>query len=308
MTDKSLPLISIGMPIYNACETLRPTLDSILSQTFGNLEIIISDNCSTDNTQELCLIYAERDPRIKYFRQDLNIGPMANFEFVLNAARGKYFMWAASDDRRSPDFIDTNYQFLESNSDYAASTSPDIFDFEFERGDSPTTTNVVGTKDERMRIFFEICKRSNGLFYSLIRLEIIQNCTTLRELVLNRKIDTRFGIQPIFAWDWLILIHLIQHGSINRSQKGLAIFGSGGLSNTRNMYSRLGLFGIRRVFPFLIFNSFFIDSIKGSSRKQKLLLFILLARLNFMNLIHNFREIRYFMSLLRNKCSRYSKD
>ena len=92
------PIVSIGMPVYNGEEYIREALDSLLAQTFEDFELIISDNCSTDDTSSICKEYSSRNSRIKYIRQDTNIGVNANFEFVLKQANGDFFMWAACDD------------------------------------------------------------------------------------------------------------------------------------------------------------------------------------------------------------------
>jgi len=92
------PLVSLGIPVYNGEPFLRPALDALLAQTHEPLEVIISDNASTDRTQEICLDYAARDPRIKYHRNTTNIGVVANFRRVFALSSGAYFMWAAVDD------------------------------------------------------------------------------------------------------------------------------------------------------------------------------------------------------------------
>lgn len=101
-----MSLVSVGMPVYNGEAFLRDALNSLLSQTHGNLEIIISDNCSTDKTEQICLEYKAKDSRIRYVRQALNIGATANFNYVLKQASGEYFLWAAHDDRWSPNYVE----------------------------------------------------------------------------------------------------------------------------------------------------------------------------------------------------------
>jgi len=96
------PRVSVGLPLYNAEPFLRPCLDSLLSQTFRDFELIISDNASTDNTGSICLEYAEKDPRIRYFRNLQNMGIIANFNRVFELSQGEYFRWAASDDVCAP--------------------------------------------------------------------------------------------------------------------------------------------------------------------------------------------------------------
>src|SRR5450759_757223 len=97
--DKSAtaPTVSIGMPVYNGEKYISEALDALLAQTFTNFELLISDNASTDGTTAICRHYADRDSRIHYVRQSENRGGVANFKFVLDEARGEYFMWAACD-------------------------------------------------------------------------------------------------------------------------------------------------------------------------------------------------------------------
>lgn len=100
-----IPKVSIGMPVYNGEIFIRQALDSLLAQTFGDFELIISDNASTDETMTICYEYAARDKRIRYIRQLENTGPIANFNSVLGQARSEYFMWAACDDLWEPHYL-----------------------------------------------------------------------------------------------------------------------------------------------------------------------------------------------------------
>jgi glycosyltransferase involved in cell wall biosynthesis len=107
MTNIEQPLVSVGIPTYERPEGLRNTLRYITQQTYPNLEIIISDNCSSsDETRAVAEQFMSDYPYIKYFRQERNIGVMANFQFVLERASGEYYMWAADDDEWENDFIE----------------------------------------------------------------------------------------------------------------------------------------------------------------------------------------------------------
>jgi glycosyltransferase involved in cell wall biosynthesis len=99
------PTVSIGMPVYDGERYIREALDSLLAQTFTDFEFMISDNASTDGTESICREYAAKDSRIHYIRQDKNRGSTNNCRFLLDQAKGKYFMWAACDDYWSPNFI-----------------------------------------------------------------------------------------------------------------------------------------------------------------------------------------------------------
>lgn len=105
MSNFSRPLVTIGIPTYNrAAKKLRSALQCAVSQTYGNLEIVVSDNCSTDNTEEVVSSFA--DPRIRYIRQAENIGAHNNFNFCVKEARGAYFLLFHDDDLIDADFVE----------------------------------------------------------------------------------------------------------------------------------------------------------------------------------------------------------
>jgi glycosyltransferase involved in cell wall biosynthesis len=99
------PRVSIGMPVYNGANFLAETLDHLLAQRFSDFELIISDNGSSDETERICRAYAERDPRVRYLREEVNRGATWNHNRVIELARGEYFKLAAHDDLCLPDFL-----------------------------------------------------------------------------------------------------------------------------------------------------------------------------------------------------------
>jgi glycosyltransferase involved in cell wall biosynthesis len=98
--------VSIGVPVYNGARYLAEALDSIVSQTYRDLEIVIGDNASTDATEEICRDYASRDPRIVYRRHPRNLGASANYNFVFDRSSGELFKWAAHDDVLGPRLVE----------------------------------------------------------------------------------------------------------------------------------------------------------------------------------------------------------
>jgi glycosyltransferase involved in cell wall biosynthesis len=104
LAEKS-PRVSLGMPVYNAEEYLEEALDSLLGQTFDDFELVISDNASTDRTEEICRKYAAQDERIRYFRYRANYGVFHNFRTVFKLSGGEYFKWCASDDVCAPNYL-----------------------------------------------------------------------------------------------------------------------------------------------------------------------------------------------------------
>ncbi|CUS03399.2 Glycosyl transferase, family 2 [Candidatus Promineifilum breve] len=100
------PRVTIGLPIYNGQNYLAETMDSLLAQTFRDFELVISDNASTDGTEAICRDYAARDPRVRYHRNEVNVGASANYNRTFELGRGQYFKWAAHDDLLAPTFLE----------------------------------------------------------------------------------------------------------------------------------------------------------------------------------------------------------
>ena len=114
-TMDHLPLVSVGVPVYNGADDLPFAVESLLAQSYPNLEIIISDNASTDRTQQIALEFAARDRRVRYHRLERNIGAWRNFDQLRNLATGEYFMWNGADDIRPPNAINSLVQALMKN-------------------------------------------------------------------------------------------------------------------------------------------------------------------------------------------------
>jgi glycosyltransferase involved in cell wall biosynthesis len=109
------PLVSIGMPVYNGARFIAPALDSLLAQTYGYFELIISDNGSTDETRAICERYAAVDNRIRYIRQPRNLGAARNWNIVAEEARGTYFKWASANDVCMPDMLERCVEAMQSD-------------------------------------------------------------------------------------------------------------------------------------------------------------------------------------------------
>lgn len=92
------PRLTVGLPVYNGEKYLAEALEALLGQSYGDFEMIISDNASTDTTEEICRDYVARDKRIRYLRQNVNIGAGPNHNIVFDEARGELFKWASDDD------------------------------------------------------------------------------------------------------------------------------------------------------------------------------------------------------------------
>jgi glycosyltransferase involved in cell wall biosynthesis len=112
------PRVSIGLPVYNGERYVREAIGAVLSQTFSDFELVISDNASTDGTREICQDVARNDPRVRYYRNPQNLGAAPNFNrcFAL-ASPSEYFKWVTYDDLITDDFLERCVGALDHDAD-----------------------------------------------------------------------------------------------------------------------------------------------------------------------------------------------
>ena len=243
--NESCPLISVGMPVYNGSKIFEQVLSTILNQTFKEIEVIISDNNSDDETQHICNKYAKIDKRIKYYRQKKNIGGSANFDFVLRQSSCEYFCWASSDDFRSLDFLEENYFFLKNNKQFVGSTSPNylINSNSFDENEKLINFSLEGCLFDRLNKFLDNAFISHGIYNSLFR----------RDLLIQYNIKRKFFL----GCDWSINLYMLSHGQIKRIDKGYIKISLAGVSNSINFIKSNQKYIIEFFFPYL-FLSFHI--------------------------------------------------
>ncbi|MDH3255607.1 MAG: glycosyltransferase [Acidobacteriota bacterium] len=105
MTDHT-PRVSIGIPVYNGEKYLAEAIDSALSQTYSDFEVVIADNASTDATPEICKSFSDKDDRVRYVRNPENLGASPNYRRVFELARGEYFCWMPADEAMLPGYLE----------------------------------------------------------------------------------------------------------------------------------------------------------------------------------------------------------
>ena len=190
-----LATISIGLPVFNGESTLRNALESLLSQTFKNFEIIVSDNASTDKTQAICEEFVKKDNRITYVRQTTNMGAFSNFIFVLSRARTDFFMWAAHDDSWSPRFIETNLSLLTQNPLAVSAISK----VAFTDGVLSNATNPLkGNKGTRLRNYIQD-PGDNSRLYGIHRTSALQGASSSQNC-------------NSWAGDWTLMLEMVIRG------------------------------------------------------------------------------------------------
>lgn len=266
------PLITIGMPVFNGAATVVAAIESVLGQTLKDFELVISDNCSTDGTGDICRRFADQDARIRYIRQEGNIGASPNFRYVLEQARGKYFTWAAADDVRSLDFIESNVRFLEDNPDYVASTSPNCFEGQEHEGRDWVSFAIRGDFEDRVMQFLDNCWESHAVFYSVMRTGAIRECSLLGENFLG--------------FDWAIDLFLAQQGQINRTSRGQLILGRKGLSNSGNPWRTFRNSLLAWPLPFYRFSFYAWRLTAGCAWRWRMKLLARLLKLNRQSAYH----------------------
>ena len=231
---KIKPKLSIGIPVYNGEKFIKKCLDSILSQTFSDFEIIISDNASTDLTSKICEEYKKQDKRILFFKQKYNMRMVGNFNFVLQQAKGEYFMWAAADDVWHPEFIERNLMFLEKNPSFVGSTSEiELFyepwgekDFERFKKIKPKKKyqwvhSLVGNYEEKVRFLFAFGKFE--YLYSIYRTEYLKKSMVKRNFL---------------SWEMPIILKMLKYGDLN-VEDGVMMFKYMGGKTNPNFYKKL---------------------------------------------------------------------
>ena len=284
------PLVSIGMPVYNSESTLDKVIESIILQDYQNIELIISDNASSDDTEKICRLFAQKDSRIKYFRSKQNLGPLSNLQFVLSESKGEYFMWAAGDDIRTLGFISANLNVLLNNPGIVASTSPNVLGWKTGPNTRIIKFSLVGNKKTRFKSFFENAGYSHALFYSLIRSEVIKAYPFPRDIF--------FGV------DWNIVLFLACHGEINRTNSEMINFGIEGISTKKNVYKLHGLNRMTRFLPYYIFSKRVLSLTKSWPKKDFLSVCFMVLRLNLKTFVLEFRVLLYCLVCLRTVLSK----
>jgi len=109
-----MPRVSIALPVYNGGRFVSDAVSSLLAQTFRDFELVIVDNASTDGTSDVCRAFAASDSRVRYHRNERNIGGGPNWNLAFELAnRAPYFKWAAHDDRHGPQFLERCVEALD---------------------------------------------------------------------------------------------------------------------------------------------------------------------------------------------------
>jgi len=229
------PKVSIGLPVHNGEKFIRKRIESILSQTLHNFELIISDNTSTDSTSDICKEFASNDTRIHYFRQENNIGAIHNFKYVLDKALCDYFVWASVDDIWLPEFLEKNIKVLENDKNFVGSVSKiepygKMRTYKREKFSKKvhifSYDNYPDSASYEVRIKFYLRFWSNENFYGVFR---------------TKELKKSFIRRPMGGIDKAILLNLQKYGEIHIINKILMQRFTEGFSRTGSVMDKLKL-------------------------------------------------------------------
>lgn len=197
------PLVSVGLPVHDEASFLPAALDSLLAQDYPELEIVISDNASTDGTREICRAYA-RDARISYHREETNTGAAHNFNRVFQLSRGQYFMWASGHDTRDPSSIRKCVEVMEQRPDVVVCYPRTLFT---EYGES---TAELMDDDTLETVGLPTSERLRTTIYQAVWCNVIYG--VIRSSALRR---TRL-VRKCFGADHILLAELSVQGAFHQ--------------------------------------------------------------------------------------------
>lgn len=197
--------VTIGLPVFNGENYLAAAIESVLGQTYRNLELIVCDNASEDRTESICRDFAARDQRVVYHRNPTNIGAAANHNKCVHLATGEYFKWMSHDDLLEPRYIEECVKALEADKDaILAQCIVHCFDMQgrvFEIYDHSTWN--TGSENQAVRLHAALCNPRCLEIFGLVRTKsmassILQGGYTGadRTVVVDLALRGRFVLVP----------------------------------------------------------------------------------------------------------------
>jgi glycosyltransferase involved in cell wall biosynthesis len=239
MPEKINAKVSIGMSVFNGEKRIRKAIESLLSQTHGDFELIISDNASTDSTPLICKEMAKKDPRIRYIRQSKKDISFNYFIFLIKEAKNEYYFWAASDDVWKSDFLEKNLRVLESNKKLVGSVGlTRIFD---------ESTEAVITDPHIVTSKFPPYERDvyavQGSYKNKIKpyLACFPKDAAMLAVFRTKKLQKRMVKHVLFNWGTAVILNILHEGDLHVINEVLMYKYVHGVSTTTRSYIQLAL-------------------------------------------------------------------
>lgn len=219
--DESLKCVkvNIGLPTHNGEKYIKKAIESVLSQTYTDFQLIISDNASTDSTSEICKEYEKKDKRITYIYHKENRGWSFNFPFVLSIAKSDYFVWLGDDDYWEPTFLEKNVSVLNSNRNVVGSIGLvkyfGIEDFQIKKNLFFKLKNLIRRgsnkeyeKYEHVRPFVGSYEKKAETFLRFNQASFVYG------LFRTEKMKRRM-VKMGYAWDGIFILNILKDGDLH---------------------------------------------------------------------------------------------
>ena len=190
------PAVSVGIPTYNRADGLRRALESVLAQSERDIEVIVADNASSDETAQVIELAVARDARVRAITQPSNVGLTANFNTVLQAARGRYAMVLADDDWLEPDYLARCRAALDADEHLALVAGSAIYHAPGGETFAGRDIDLLDADAQRRVRDYFATVTDNVCIYGLIRTALLQRVLPMRNCL---------------AGDWLLIARLAFH-------------------------------------------------------------------------------------------------
>ncbi|MEH6544553.1 MAG: glycosyltransferase family 2 protein [Porticoccaceae bacterium] len=278
-------LVTVGIPTYNRADILRRSIDSVLRQDYAKIEVLISDNFSTDNTQSVCQQFCEKDRRVRYLQQSSNIGASANFKDVLTRASGEYFMWLGDDDWIDSAYVSSCVSLLASDLDTALISGTPQYYREGKKISEGKMFNLEQRSWVARVVSYYSQVADNGTFYGIMRTAELQ----------------QVNMPNAMGGDWHLLANIVSSGKIKMLTSVSVHRELGGATDSyRKIAESLGLPKIQAVFPMMtVAGGAWVDIVfKGQLYKKRNILYRLLAA-NIVFVLVALKGVRGFLGLIK---------
>jgi glycosyltransferase involved in cell wall biosynthesis len=215
-------LVSVCIPTFNRAASLKKCISSVTNQSYKNLEIIILNNDSTDNTAEVTAYFCKQDDRIRALSNPSNIGAANNFNAVIKLANAEYCMWLADDDYLEPDYILACMQQHKADDSYSLVSGSTQFKFSSGRFLSGQTINISMRNPLLRMIIYYLWVGDNGIFYGIYK----------RRALADIRMESTIGA------DWLFIAAIAYRGKIRTIDQTVIHRSGDGLSSDLSAIAR----------------------------------------------------------------------
>jgi glycosyltransferase involved in cell wall biosynthesis len=232
------PRVSVGIPVFDLEATVGRAIESVLGQTLGDVELIVSDNASTDGTEAICRRWAAADARIRYTRQPAAISGYDNFRYVLEAAHAPYFMWLPADDFALPALLARAAAVLDARPDVVACVPRvEFLERDGTRRCAPGTFALMGSLADNLRAFLHD-PMDNSRLYGLFRRDALRRAMPATGYV---------------AWDWAVAVATLGQGRHFELDETLLVREANAPDKYMRMIETTVPTRLRRLLPLLTF-------------------------------------------------------